>query len=159
MSVFFIDFEAFQDNDANYLIKEMCIMNVNNILEPFYYMFVMSEEIGSFSKSTQRTNDYLRRWRHHLLWNEGDCIFDANKVLKELQAIDNSLFYVNDELGGKKIYTVKKIFPNLRILNYNCSNINGKIPENISCPRYNHGECCAYKKCLKLCVHYLSSCQ
>lgn len=159
MSVFFIDFEAYQDDDANYLIKELCIMNVNNILKPFYYMFPMCESMGSFSKKTRGTNDYLRKWRHHLLWIDGDSKFDANEILKDLQSFDNALFYVNDQINGEKIDTLKKNFPNLRLVNYIYSDKGLEIPENITCPRYNHGEFCAYKKCLKLCVHYLSSCQ
>lgn len=153
MSVLFIDFEAYQDDDANYLIKELCIMDVDNILKPFYYMFTFSESMESFSKSAQKTNNYLLHRRHHLLWPDGDCKFDPALILQDLPS--NALYYVKDQINGKKINTLKHFFPNLRIVNYNSKNLL-HIPNNIKCPYYNHGDFCAYKKCLRLCVHYLS---
>ena len=161
MSVFFIDIEAFQDDNADYLIKELCIMNVDNILQPFHYMFDMTESMGSLSKRAQTTNEYLRLWRHHLRWIDGDSNFDPSRILNDLKSIPNdALFYVNDHVNGKKINTLNKYLPNFRIVNYNLnepSQLN--IPDNIFCPYYNHGDYCAYKKCLKLCVQYLSSCK
>ena len=38
-SVCFIDFEAFYDNDGQYIVKEMCIMNVDNMFYPLHYVF------------------------------------------------------------------------------------------------------------------------
>jgi len=104
MTVFFIDFEAFHDNNANYLIKELCIMNVNNILQPYYYMFAMTESMGILSRRSQNINEYLWLWRHHLRWIDGDCKFDPTQIVNDLQAVPNdALFYVNDQINEKKL--------------------------------------------------------
>ena len=34
----FIDFEAFVDNDDEYVLKELCIMDVDNIFSPLHYV-------------------------------------------------------------------------------------------------------------------------
>jgi hypothetical protein len=36
---FFIDYEGFVDNNDEYMIKELCIMNVDNMFNPLHYVF------------------------------------------------------------------------------------------------------------------------
>ena len=39
MKTYFIDFEAFIANDSEYVLKELCIMDVDNMFSPLHYVF------------------------------------------------------------------------------------------------------------------------
>ena len=70
--------------------------------------------------------------------------------------INESMFYVKDALNGRKIEYLHRMFPYLRITSYHCEKL-AKIPKNISCPYKDHGDHCAYKKCLALCQDYVAN--
>ena len=69
---------------------------------------------------------------------------------------NESMFYVKDALNGNKAEYLQRMFPDLRITSYHCEKKLAKIPENISCPYKDHGDHCAYKKCLALCQNYVA---
>ena len=151
-SVFFIDLEAFQHNCGCYIIKELCIMDVDDIFSPVYFMFQPTFPFDKLMAKARRTNNFLTCYRHGLTWKEGNAVFEPMKINLDKRA----LYYVKDQLDGVKLKTVKHCFPELRITNYNASSLR-PVPDNIHCPwRDHHGVNCAYKKCLQLCTHYLS---
>lgn len=95
MNVCFIDFEYFRNEEEKYCIKELCIINANNIHNPLLYEF--------------NSNFF-----------NPQCIM---KDISSQCDISTTLFYIDDEPSGLKIKTMKKYFPQLRITNYMTSSI------------------------------------
>ena len=157
MSVYFIDLEAYVDGCNNYIIKELCIMDTCDILQPLHYVYKPNLLWNALSPKSRITNIFLIRHRHGLSWNEGCGIFDVDNIMDKLPSFSTSLYYVKDRIDGQKIKTLKYYFPGLRIVNYSVSsNDLTTVSNNITCPWRDHGQYCAYIKCLQLCVHYLS---
>ena len=137
---YFIDLEALYDNNGNYIIKELCIMNVYDILNPLHFVFKLPWFIQTVK--TYGTNLYLMRYRHGLSWFEGRTTFQKANIERMLSK--NSIYYVKDAVDGQKIRTLKECFPSLRIVNYSPTKLQS-IPTNTTCPWRNHGSNCAYK--------------
>lgn len=88
--------------------NELCIMNANDMFNPFLYNFTY----------------------HYYL-------------------PENAIFYVLES----KLKTLRHHFPQLRLQAYNITEL-PQVPANISCPWSYHGNQCAYKQCLSMCVDY-----
>ena len=154
MSVFFIDFEAFWTNENEFIIKELCIMNVNNMFYPLHYVFKPTLHWSELTKKAATTNKYLSKYFHKLNWYEGTSIFCSTCIKNNIYqnfTIENAVFYVRDQ----KVKLMKELFREFRIIGYSAEKLN-TIPRNITCPFRCHGKHCAFKKCLLLCQHYLS---
>ena len=154
MSTWFIDIKVFSSDNAKF-VKELCVMNVNNILHPTHYVFYEQTPWSSLTEKSRLDNDYLTKHFHGLGWVEGKDVF-CNACLNESWVkYKDDLFYVVDSINGDKINTVKSIFPYLRITNYYM--LFTHVPANIACPWRPHGDFCAYKQCLVGCLHYLKN--
>ena len=99
------------------------------------------------------------RHGHKLLWNDGNNICCKECIMNDIHRIcenNNAIFYVKDALDGRKKEYLRGMFPDLKITSYNCVKLMN-IPTNISCPYKDHGDRCAYKKCLALCQDYVAN--
>ena len=71
----------------------------------------------------------------------------------------NAIFYVMDQVDGAKINYLKEEFPELNLINYNVVfNSLPLIPHNIKCFHREHGDHCAYLKCMRLYHNYICAC-
>ena len=134
MTIWFIDLKVLSiDNDK--CIKELCVMNVNDVLNPTHYVFYepFSDNVTNYGL---RSNAICQT-----------CLYD--------NLYKNDLFYVVDSYNGDNIKNIKSIFPCLRITNYNMSFTS--VPANINCPWRAHGDICAYKQCLVGALDYLKN--
>lgn len=151
MATYFIDFQGFR-TDENIIIKELCIMDANNILYPLFGMFKFSTPSSIFSDHTQAINNYLSLHHHTLRWEEGDQSFCGGCI----NADESGLYYVYDVEDGFKMNTLRRIFPRLRLVVYAKESILD-VPSNISCMWREHGTHCAYKTCLSMAIDYCKS--
>ena len=157
MSRYFIDFEGFSYR-GRHKLKELCIINVDNPLDPVHYIF---DATGAWTRLDQPQQDlynYQTNEVHQLYWNEGNirycrkCIM--HRIKKAFPFYYNGTFYAMDE---EKTFTLKRKFPKLNIVNYNQSfNTLPCITNNITCPYRMHGTHCSYLTCLRLFCHYVN---
>ena len=152
MSTWFIDIKVFSGNNEK-IIKELCVMNTNDILNPMHYVFYEQRPWSSLSEKSKLDNDFLTNQYHHLSWIEGKDVFCPMCILDNIGP--ENLFYVVDSSAGDKIKTIKAYFPSLRITNYSMRF--QRVPPNIECPWRPHGDACAYKQCLTAALHYLKN--
>jgi len=159
MKTAFIDFEAFVDNDGSYIIKELCIMSLTDIFNPLYYLFFPTKSWRDFNYETNKTNKYLMTRHHKLQWYSGIELFCRECVMYAIETrynLKTTIFYIMGSEYGKKMETITKLFPNLRIVGYNASYRDFKnVPSNITCFTNHGNKHCAYMKCLKLVQHYI----
>ena len=156
---FFIDFEAFQHGDEQFVIKEMCIIDYNLPLTPLYFIFKNKVRWSSLKRDRQKTYSYQTRNIHGLQWEEGQsrycqkCIFYWIKEM--FPHCEESLFYV---LGDQKQRFLENEFPKLTFLNYDNVTLNTlpHIPSNITCLYRNHdANHCACLKCFRMYHHFV----
>ena len=158
MATGFIDIEAFRDDNANYVIKELCIMDVCSMFEPLVYVFRPNMLWRNLTDKAKTVNGFLIRHRHGLQWHEGNSYFCTQCIGKDICDrfdIRNTMFYVKDQIDGQKFTTLHLLFPELNMTTYSIST-DSVVPDNIICPYREHGPYCAYRKCLKLCVDFVS---
>ena len=90
MSVWFIDLKVLTIDTG---LKELCVMNINDVLHPTHYVFY-----GHIQ------HNYLTN--HGLGWVEDTCeAWLCNNNYKK------DMFYVVDTYNGDKIKDIKSIFP------------------------------------------------
>ena len=118
MSHYFIDFEGFKYH-GRYDIKELCIINVDNPLDPVHYIFDVANSWTTLNQHQQDLYNYQTNEVHCLYWNEGNtrycrkCIM--HHIMKAFPYYSNGTFYALDE---EKTSTLKHKFPSLNIVNY-----------------------------------------
>ena len=155
MSTWFIDIKVFSI-DGGKSIKELCVMNVNDVLNPTHYVFYEQRPWSTLSEKSKWDNEFLTNHFHHLKWIEGKDVFCPTCILANVgNSFQDDIFYVVDSSGGDKIKTLKTYFPCLRITNYNM--LYRTLPSNIECPWRPHGDACAYKQCLLAVLDYLKN--
>lgn len=154
MSCYFIDLEGYYDDAGMIIPKEMCIMNVNDILNPKHMVFNDLPSFKLLSWSTQSRNQSLMCKNIYLTWLEGDEYFCPTCINEDMKINVNSTFYVFDKVNGDKISFLKRCFPNWKFKLYSLPVIH-YFPNYIICPWRNHGPTCAYKHCLIGSLEYL----
>ena len=153
MGTYFIDFEGFLNNDGDIIIKELCIMDANNILNPFHNVYRMEFPPNPINSIIQSKNLFLITHHHHLRWFEGNSLQNIYD-----QYSPNSIYYTLDTEDGNKIKTLQIYFPKMRIANYAKTIFNLPIiSPNISCIWHDHGPNCEYKSCLAMAIDYCKS--
>ena len=155
MTAYFVDIQSFYGNE-NMQIKELCIMNANDILNPYHKVFVMDIPWNLLPPNTAKSNTYLASGYHQLSWDEGSSKFCQRCILNDCDYdIKKSIIYVLDQEDGTKMKTLKKYFPELRFTSYNKNKSDlSSVPPNITCIWREHGPHCAYKQCLLMCTDY-----
>ena len=159
MSPYFIDFEGFQYR-GQYIIKELCIMDVDKPLQPLYYMFTPITNWSRLSVDERLQFGYQKKYIHHIDWYAGHVLYSQKAIMQQIkqdfQLWDVGIFYVMDRFNGDKLKFLKQEFPQLRMSNYNITfHSLPRISSNIQCIYCNHGAHCAYLKCMRLCYHYI----
>ena len=158
MTTYFIDAQGFCV-DGTLLIKELCIMDANNIFTPYQKVFSLDVPMDILSKKSQYDVKYLIKNHHYLHWDEGSTTFCPSCVSSQYDVNINSIFYVLDKIDGVKINTLKKHFPNWRLVNYSKRIADlPDVPTNIKCLYRDHGKHCAYKHCLAMATDYCKTC-
>ena len=161
MGPYFIDFEAFHYR-GHYKIKELCIIDVDSPLTPLYIVFDSHSSWMELGEEEQYQYTYQTRKIHHIKWCEGDVKYCSNCIMHHIKncfpCCSNGLFYVMDsQHNGQKVKFLKQEFPELKILNYNITFKSlPNITKNITCLFREHGDHCAYLKCMRLCCHYMN---
>ena len=157
---YFIEFEAFQHGEEEFKIKELCIMEFAHHLRPLHYVFRSEGVLDSLPLEKQTTYRYLSNNVHLLSWHEGVVRFCSKCVMHHIEMAfpdyQSGIFYtMESQVNGPKLRYLKKMFPKLNIVNYNVTLNNLPfISPNISCIVRDHGNHCAYLKCLRLLEHY-----
>jgi len=164
-SRYFIDFEANQHGHGPYLLKELCIMDVENPLRNLCMVFAPPKPWCQTTPEERRTYLYNQQKLHHLNWYEGNYIFDAKVVTGQIYwfigSINNAVFFAQNM---QKTKILQELLPGLNIINYAdldscCAELTiaklPSAPNYISCTYRNHGRhSCAVLKCFRLCLHY-----
>ena len=160
MAPIFIDFEAFQDRNGDFMIKELCLLDADRPLTPLYFLFTPTEPWHELSEDRKTSAHFLTQHFHHLQWEEGNTRFCANCLMHHIRSVfpqcDNSIFYIMEsKASGPKYHFIKSVFPELNLVNYNVK-LDGlpTPPDNIVCPYRQHGRHCAYLKCLGMYQDY-----
>jgi hypothetical protein len=155
MSVYFIDFQGNRTDDGM-IIKELCIMDGNNLFNPIHEVYTSHIPWNYLSTEVKTTNKYLSKYNHGLYWNEGSKEFCIDCILDQLINYKNATFYVLDSKSGSKMNLLKKYFPEFRLIAYgkHLKKIE-RTPNNIYCIWREHGHHCAYKQCLAMALDYL----
>ena len=156
MACYFIDIKGFVDNFDSVIIKELCIMNVNDILHPYHYVYRGLPEWDTFSPKCQSHNEAISKYQLQLMWTEGKDFFCPSCISLSFDA--DATFFVLDAVDGCKLNILKEYFPTWRLINYSVKpNSLRKVPQNITCPWREHGLNCAYKRCLLGVLDYLNT--
>ena len=128
-------------------------MDTHNMLNPLHYVYLPTIKWKEFSSKTKSTNIYLIKNHHKLSWEEGKSFFCQSCIYSKLNL--NDIYYVVGD--DKKLATMQNLFPQLKLILYKPQK-RLEVPANITCPYKDHGEKCAYLKCLKYVVDYVSCC-
>jgi hypothetical protein len=152
MATYFIDFQWFIVNNE-IVIKELCIMDANVMLYPLHLVFNPIVPWESLTLETQELNQFQMNYYHKIGWYEGKAYFWPSYIIQSLNK--EATFFILDSPNGSKKKTLQRYFPNLKLINYNKTiDTLLPVPSNISCPFRDHGDHCAYKQCLSMCVDY-----
>ena len=69
-SIFFIDFEAFQHGGVDFIIKELCIIDVAKPMKQLYYLYLLPCDWDTLTHDQRRTYNYAYGALHKLGWDE-----------------------------------------------------------------------------------------
>ena len=160
-SVIFIDFEAFQQGDETFQIKELCILAADDPLKPLTFLFKPSRQWEKLKSTQKQTYSYQEHHLHHLSWGEGNKTYCVNclerKIKKAMPMYLEARFYV---LGRQKAAFLRRELPMLDIHDYAFADSYKDIsraPSHLTCTyRYHSKEHCAVLKCYRLLLHYHS---
>lgn len=158
---FVIDFEAFQHGSESFIIKEMCILNIEKPLQLIHCVFKPAVSWRHLSSEQKRTYGYQMSHLHKLEWNEGQRSFCVDCILRKLYhkfpdfTTDSSKFYV---VGEQKCVYLKSLFPSLNIVNYynlSYKQLPTQACTHLQCPYRKHdSEHCALLKCYRVYMHH-----
>ena len=158
---FVIDFEAFQHGAEDYIIKELCILNIENPLQVVHAVFRPPMSWRHLSPEQRRTYGYQKGQLHQLSWDEGQRAFCVDCILRNLcykfplLNASTAKFYV---VGEQKCAHLKQLFPKLNIMNYYNLSYKHLPPQactHLQCPYRNHDrEHCALLKCYRVYMHH-----
>lgn len=167
MATFFLDFEAFQVEPISYILKELCILDLDNPLRPLYLLFNAPYDIGILNETQQRTVRYCETHLHRIAWKQkGNTQSTASDLLElmmqhfgKLKLNINSTIYI---VGGiQKTNYIKSLLPTFRIITYKCRVRDlPTVPSHIRCMSavVSHSKVhCACLKCYGLYLHYIDS--
>lgn len=157
----FIDFEAFQHGSEDFMIKELCILDVNTPLKPLTFLYKPSKPWDLLKSAHKRTYAYQEHHLHRLSWNEGSKSYCTNCLMRHIKKAiplyEDANFYV---LGKQKADFLRKELPNLNIIEYSFVDSYKDLPHvptHLTCTyRYHSKEHCAVLKCYRLMLHYQS---
>jgi len=155
MATYFIDFQGFYIGD-DMIIKELCIMDANQVFSPVHNVYKSDFNWDSIPDDSKFINRSLTSHRHKLSWDEGMIEFCRTCILNNYTDKDfyNATFYVLGIDDCTKTTTLQRYFPDMRLICYSKQSELAKVPSNITCPWREHGEHCAYKNCLAMCIDY-----
>lgn len=158
-NVYFIDFEAFQHGkEETFQLKELCIVELAQPLEPFYQLFAPPQPWKHLREPVQRTYHYQTLNVHGLFWNDGVIPYCRTCLQENVRRFFpnwiNGLFYV---VGEQKYRFIKELFPFLRLCEFFLppNTVMDPCPKFITCIFRGHGEHCAVRKCYRLMNYYL----
>lgn len=158
---YLIDVEGFQHGkNGKFHIKELCILNVDEPLSPYYQVFTSTKPWSAINDDAEKfTYRYQTNKVHHLSWDEGWQTYCNNCVWREIKKTfpnwRNGMFYV---LGESKLKMLKENFPKLKLVPYNATlSTLPALGSHIRCVYREHSvEHCACLKCYKLYKHFTS---
>ena len=153
----FIEIEGFQiDNGKKWVIKELCVLDQENILKPLYYLFTIDVPFNSLSNDEKFQVKFVAGNIHGLNWYEGTTKFCVNCVEKKIIE-DFGLGVEFYTMGEQKTHFLSNLFPNIRIINVGDERTIKTLPNlmpHITCLHRHHGEHCAVRKCYRLAASY-----
>jgi hypothetical protein len=163
-TVYIVDFEAFKHGAEDYRLKELCIMDASRPMKQRHYTFMPTCRWEELSPEQKRTYSYLTRDLHRLSWNEGterfceECLKIDLRRFVSSNNIARSVFYV---LGQAKVDYLKQLFPDFTFVNYQAAygvtlRELPDAPSHVACTYRNHGKHCAFLKCVRVYLHFVS---
>jgi hypothetical protein len=157
----FIDFEAFQHGNEDFMIKELCILDESAPLKPLTFVFKPTKPWDKLNGSQKRTYAYQEHKLHQLAWNEGSksycnsCV--ERNIKRAMPLYENANCYV---VGKQKADFLRRELPMLNIIEFSFVDSYKDLPRapaHLSCTyRYHGKEHCAVLKCYRLMLHYQS---
>ena len=114
----FIDFEAFQHGNEDFMIKELCILDENAPLKPLTFVFKPTKTWDILKSSQKRTYAYQEHQLHHLAWSEGSNSYCTSclerNIKRAIPLYRDANCYV---LGKKRQISCVENYPCLTLLN------------------------------------------
>ncbi len=160
--IYFIDLEGFQHGEGRMIMKELCIINIENPLGPLHYIFMAPKSLDELSEAEKIGFHYQTSRLHHLKWYEGLTRYCQNCTWHTITHVfpywAEGTFYVMDKINGTKIKFLQEEFPHLNLIAYNTVIFKNLPPlaEYEGCKYRDHGKHCAFRKCIQLYHHYNS---
>ena len=147
----FIELEGFQVG-KRWIIKELCVLDERNFLNPLYYLFESGIAFQELTKEEQLQVGYVTGHVHGINWNEGGTRFCASCVQRQIiESFGGDLeFYT---MGEQKVKLLTNLFPKLRFCHFgDCTSFKSlpSLMPHITCLHRKHGEHCAVRKCYRL---------
>ena len=157
----FIDFEAFQHGNEDFMIKELCILDENAPLKPLTFVFKPTKPWDILKSSQKRTYAYQEHQLHHLAWSEGSKSYCTSclerNIKRAIPLYRDANCYV---LGKQKADFLRRELPMLNIIEYSFVDSYKDLPHapaHLSSTYRHYGkEHCAVLKCYSLMLHYQS---
>lgn len=143
MQIYIADFEAFKTTDNIFSVKEICFIN---LLNP---MFDVKHSLLTVTKKNlnMRTARYLTKYYHRLPIR---TIYDEAR----LPFIPcGSIILIK---GEEKSRHLQELYPNCTVFDpfsYHIESLS-KYTIYSKCAFFEHGQCCAYKKCIQLLKYF-----
>lgn len=143
MRIYVSDFEAFKTSDNIFLVKEICFINLLNPVFDTKHS-LLTVPMKNLNKQTAR---YLTKYHHRLpiatIYDEDQLPFIPN----------GSILLIK---GYEKTEHLRKLYPHCIVLDPFSNNVTSLSNFTIysNCEYFNHGQHCAYKKCLILLKHF-----
>lgn len=162
-AVYLIDFQGFQHGTEEFIIKEMCILDVSKPTRPLHTVYLPPCCWYELSREQKRTYHYQSKALHKLSWDEGTIKFCRECLMR---AMDRWLFTTNSRylsvfyvMGAQKTEILKRLLPQCNIVNYQDAFKVISLPEatqTARCVHREHGDYCSVKKCYALYWHFIS---
>ena len=165
-TVYLVDFQGFQHGFEDFIIKELCIIDVSKPARPLHTLYLPPRCWNQLSRQQKRTYYYQTRRLHQIGWDEGyvrfckECLQrDMERWLFTKNNSSMSVFYV---MGQQKAAILQRLLPDYKIVNYqeafNVKSCNDmpKAPSYARCAHREHGDYCAVKRCFSMYIHFTS---
>ena len=152
-----MDFEAFKSGNEDYILKELCLLNVDKPLMPLYFVFSSPQPWDKLDATSRKHYRYQSKHIHGLEWSEGVSRYCRNCVMHHIKMAyplcTAGIIYV---MGLDKMTFLTSEFPELNFAEYHVTfNQLPPLTKNIMCYHRDHGEHCAFRKCMRLYQHYI----
>lgn len=147
-----VDFQAFFDNDKNFIVKEFAIVDITNRAYVVLH-FLPPYAFERLNHARRKSNDWLMENFHRLSWSDGEIEYDTRKIVDVILSFNPQMVFVKS-LQKHKFLTdlLSRVsnFKHITVLDIEregCCEKPKKITNFLKCPIKTHANGDSFVKC------------